>query len=41
MNIAWRYLWTAKDSWLGPSLELGSIGALYKLTSITPVSGRS
>jgi arylsulfatase A-like enzyme len=31
-NIAWKYLYTAKDSWLGPEQNLGSIGALYNLT---------
>ena len=32
VNIAWKYIYTAKDSWLGPSYNLGSIGALYNLT---------
>jgi arylsulfatase A-like enzyme len=32
MNIAWKYMWTAKDSWLGENANLGSIGALYNLT---------
>ena len=32
VNIAWKYMWTAKDSWLGVSANLGSIGALYNLT---------
>ena len=32
MNIAWKYMWTAKDSWLGSEANLGSIGALYNLT---------
>ncbi len=32
VNIAWKYLYTAKDSWLGPTQNLGSIGALYNLT---------
>jgi arylsulfatase len=32
LNIAWKYMWTAKDSWLGVSANLGSIGALYNLT---------
>jgi hypothetical protein len=32
VNIAWKYAWTAKDSWLGTSANLGSIGALYNLT---------
>lgn len=32
LNIAWKYLWTAKDSWLGVDANLGSIGALYNLT---------
>src|SRR5262245_30735648 len=32
VHIAWKYLYTAKDSWLGPTQNLGSIGALYNLT---------
>ena len=32
LNIAWKYLYTAKDTWLGPEQNLGSIGALYNLT---------
>lgn len=32
VNIAWKYTWTAKDSWLGPQQNLGSIGSLYNLT---------
>jgi arylsulfatase A-like enzyme len=32
VNIAWKYLWTAKDTWLGPEQNLGSIGAAYNLT---------
>jgi arylsulfatase len=32
VNIAWKFLWTAKDSWLGATGNLGSIGALYNLT---------
>ena len=32
LNIAWKYLYTAKDTWLGPEQSLGSIGALYNLT---------
>jgi arylsulfatase len=32
VHIAWKFLWTAKDSWLGPTQNLGSIGALYNLT---------
>ena len=32
VHIAWKYLWTAKDSWLGATANLGSIGALYNLT---------
>ena len=32
VHIAWKYLYTAKDSWLGASADLGSIGALYNLT---------
>ena len=32
LNIAWKYIGTAKDSWLGVTSDLGSIGALYNLT---------
>ena len=32
LSIAWKYMWTAKDSWLGTTADLGSIGALYNLT---------
>ena len=32
VNIAWKFIWTAKDSWLGPSQALGSIPAVYNLT---------
>ena len=32
VNIAWKYLYTAKDFWLGSEANLGSIGATYNLT---------
>ncbi len=32
VHIAWKYLYTAKDSWLGVQAPLGAIGALYNLT---------
>lgn len=32
VNIAWKYLYTAKDSWLGSEANLGAIGAVYNLT---------
>ncbi|MGZ3444445.1 MAG: hypothetical protein ACXWK5_04585 [Myxococcaceae bacterium] len=32
LKIARKYLWTAKDTWLGPEMNLGGIGALYCLT---------
>jgi arylsulfatase A-like enzyme len=32
LHIAWKYLYTAKDSWLGTTANLGSIGAIYNLT---------
>jgi hypothetical protein len=32
LRIAWKHLYTAKDTWLGPTQNLGSIGALYNLT---------
>jgi len=32
MKMAWKYMWTAKDTWLGPELNLGGIGASYNLT---------
>jgi arylsulfatase A-like enzyme len=32
VHMAWKYISTAKDSWLGPVTDLGAIGALYNLT---------
>ncbi len=32
LNIAWKYLYTAKDTWLGPEQDLGCCGSLYNLT---------
>ena len=32
VHIAWKYLYTAKDSWLGATANLGAIGATYNLT---------
>jgi hypothetical protein len=32
LQIAWKYLYTAKDSWLGSEANLGAIGAVYNLT---------
>jgi arylsulfatase len=32
VNIAWKFVWTSKDSWLGPNLSLGAIPAVYNLT---------
>jgi len=32
LNIAWKFIYTAKDSWLGPTQNLGSVPALYNLT---------
>ncbi len=32
VNIAWKFIYTAKDSWLGAVADLGAIGALYNLT---------
>ncbi len=32
VKIAWKYLWTSKDSWLGSQQNLGGIGSLYCLT---------
>jgi hypothetical protein len=32
VHMAWKYISTAKDSWLGPTANLGAIGALYNLT---------
>ena len=32
LNIAWKYLVTSKDTWLGPTLNSGGIGAIYNLT---------
>jgi arylsulfatase A-like enzyme len=32
VHIAWKYLYTAKDTWLGPKQDLGAIGSTYNLT---------
>jgi arylsulfatase len=32
LNIAWKNVFTSKDTWLGPTLNSGGIGALYNLT---------
>jgi arylsulfatase A-like enzyme len=32
IHIAWKYLVTAKDTWLGPKEDLGGIGSIYNLT---------
>ncbi|HKN30236.1 MAG TPA: arylsulfatase [Roseiarcus sp.] len=32
LHIAWKYLWTSKDTWLGPTETAGGIGSLYNLT---------
>jgi arylsulfatase len=32
VHIAWKYLYTAKDTWLGPQQNLGAIGSVYCLT---------
>jgi arylsulfatase A-like enzyme len=32
VRIAWKYLWTSKDTWLGPEQNLGAIGSTYNLT---------
>ena len=32
LNIAWKYVFTSKDTWLGPTLNSGGIAALYNLT---------
>ncbi|MGP0002854.1 MAG: hypothetical protein ACLPKW_34665 [Acetobacteraceae bacterium] len=32
LHIAWKYLYTAKDTWLGPQANLGAIGSTYNLT---------
>jgi arylsulfatase len=32
LRIAWKYLYTAKDTWLGPKQDLGAIGSIYCLT---------
>ena len=30
--FAWKYMWTAKDTWLESEQNLGAIGAAYNLT---------
>ena len=32
LRIAWKLLYTSKDTWLGPELNLGAIGSTYNLT---------
>jgi arylsulfatase A-like enzyme len=32
LKIAWKYLYTSKDTWLGPLQNLGAIGSVYNLT---------
>jgi arylsulfatase len=32
LNIAWKNIFTAKDTWLGPKQVLGAIGSMYNLT---------
>ncbi len=32
LRIAWKYLYTSKDTWLGPKQDLGAIGSIYCLT---------
>ena len=32
LKIAWKMLYTSKDTWLGPTLDLGAIGSTYNLT---------
>ena len=32
LRIAWKMTYTAKDTWLGPTLSLGGLAALYNLT---------
>ena len=32
LKIAWKYLYTAKDTWLGSEQNLGAQGAVYNLT---------
>ena len=32
LKIAWKYLYTSKDTWLGPQQDLGALGSAYNLT---------
>ena len=32
LKIAWKMLYSSKDTWLGPELNLGAIGSTYNLT---------
>ena len=32
LKIAWKLLYSSKDTWLGPTLDLGAIGSTYNLT---------
>jgi hypothetical protein len=40
LNVAWKYLWTAKDTWLGAEQNLGAIGAAVRLpVSLAGIDG--
>jgi arylsulfatase len=32
IHMAWKYTWSSKDTWLGPTENAGGIGSLYNLT---------
>jgi arylsulfatase len=32
IHMAWKYTWSSKDTWLGPTETAGGIGSLYNLT---------
>ena len=32
LKIAWKMLYSSKDTWLGPELNVGAIGSTYNLT---------
>jgi hypothetical protein len=32
LSFPLKYLWTAKDTWLGPEQNLGATGSIYNLT---------
>ena len=32
VKVAWKMLWTSKDTWMGPTLNMGAVPSVYNLT---------